>query len=137
MNLRAAVLLLSALTAGLLAGCGEDATTPASSAGSPVTNSASPADPARQDGITLTATPNPVPTSGGPGKTTIAWDAGSNPEAAVYVVTDGAPEALFAKGAKGSSEAPWIQAGHTYEFRLYGNADRQQVLARLSVTATK
>jgi hypothetical protein len=137
MNLRAAVLLLCALTAGLTAGCGDNSTTPAPTAGSPVTNGASSADPAPQPGVTLTATPNPVPTSAGPGKTTIAWDAGANPDAAVYVVTDGGAEALFAKGAKGSSEAPWIQADHTYEFRLYANAERQPMLSRLSVRATK
>ncbi|CAA9242807.1 MAG: hypothetical protein AVDCRST_MAG42-2113 [uncultured Chthoniobacterales bacterium] len=140
MNLRPAVLLLCACSIGLLTGCGENSTTPATSGGSPASKNASPADPAPQPGVTLTATPNPVPTSGGPGKTTIAWEAGAagaNPDAAVYVVTDGGAEALFAKEPKGSSEAPWIQADHTYEFRLYNNAERQQLLARLNVTATK
>ena len=137
MTLRAAFLLLCACSAAFLAGCGDNSTTPAPSAGSPATNSASPGDPAPQPGVTLTATPNPVPTSGGPGKTMIAWDAGANPEAAVYVVTDGGAEALFGKGSKGSSEAPWIQADHSYEFRLYSNTERQQMLSRLKVTATK
>ena len=140
MNLRPAVLLLCACSVGLLAGCGENSTTPAISGASPASKNASPADPAPQPGVTLTATPNPVPTSGAPGKTTIAWEAGpegANPDAAVYVVTDGGEEALFAKGSKGSSEAPWIQADHIYEFRLYNNAERQQLLARLNVTATK
>lgn len=32
---------------------------------------------------------------------------------------DGAPEALFASGSRGTQDAPWISTGSEYEFRLY------------------
>ena len=86
---------------------------------------------------TLTASPNPVPTDGGLGATTITWSTGGRPTAAVYVSTDGAAEALFAEGSEGSSEAPWIKAGPTYEFRMYSDTTRVELLAKLTLTASK
>jgi glycosyltransferase involved in cell wall biosynthesis len=43
-------------------------------------------------------------------------------------------EQLFTQGAKGSQEAPWINAGHTYEFRLYSGTERERLLASVEVT---
>jgi glycosyltransferase involved in cell wall biosynthesis len=43
-------------------------------------------------------------------------------------------EQLFTQGAKGSQEAPWINAGHTYEFRLYSGTQRESLLASVQVT---
>lgn len=91
--------------------------------------------PLQNTGATLTASPNPVTTSGTAGKTTITWNAGNHPEAAVYVTSEDAGESLFASGSQGSSEAPWIQPGKRYEFRLYSKGDKAQLLQQLTVTA--
>ena len=40
----------------------------------------------------------------------------------------------FASGSAGSAEAPWIGAGGVYEFRLYGGASQNQLLASVTVT---
>jgi len=85
----------------------------------------------------LCASPNPVPPGFGPGKTTITWSCHGTPDAAVYVSGGGIEEALFARGSHGSQEACWIQAGATYEFSLYRNADRNTPLARVSVTRAR
>lgn len=82
----------------------------------------------------LVATPNPVPANGGLGTTTLSWATGGRPTSALYVTTDGGPETLFAEGSEGSSEAPWIQTGHTYEFHLYTGTDRNTLLSKLTVT---
>lgn len=83
--------------------------------------------------IGITADPNPVPTRAGVGRTTIAWDTGTPSMAQVYVSVNGGPEILFAGGARGSQAAPWIQAGSTYEFRLYEGTNRAKLLASVNV----
>ena len=83
----------------------------------------------------LSALPNPVPVSGKIGTTTIRW---STPDAClgkVYVSIDGKKESLFAAGRKGVATANWIEAGRTYEFRLY-DSDRSRVLDKISVTTS-
>ena len=85
---------------------------------------------------TLTASPNPAPVTSGMGKTTVTWNSG-RADGAVYVVTNAEPENLFAQGATGSSEAPWIQPDAKYEFRLYSDKSRAELLRRLTVTAAK
>jgi glycosyltransferase involved in cell wall biosynthesis len=40
----------------------------------------------------------------------------------------------FASGSSGSAEAPWIGPSSTYEFRLYGGAAQDQLLASVTVT---
>jgi hypothetical protein len=82
----------------------------------------------------LSASPNPVPPGIGPGKTIISWCSHATPDAAIYVSRGGLEEALFARGAYGSQEACWIEAGATYDFSLYKNHDRDTPLARVSVT---
>jgi hypothetical protein len=78
----------------------------------------------------LSASPNPVPADEGPGLTTISW---KSVDGKVYVSTNGQEEVLFADAPRGSELADWIEAGSTYEFRLY-NADHKQLQARLTVT---
>ena len=85
----------------------------------------------------LSASPNPVPAGSTPGRTKIKWSTGLSPTAEVYVSTNGEPEVLFATGAEGSLEAPWIQTGMTYEFRLYAGNEHKNVLARVVVTRKK
>jgi glycosyltransferase involved in cell wall biosynthesis/ribosomal protein S15P/S13E len=41
---------------------------------------------------------------------------------------------LFASGSAGSTEAPWIAAGGTYEFRLYRGPAQNELLASVTVT---
>ncbi len=89
------------------------------------------------DGVTLTASPNPVPAGDGAGTTTVKWNGGAKGAAAIYVSIDGGEEKLFAEGVEGASEAPWIQQGMTYEFRLYASPERKELLARVSVTRAK
>lgn len=79
----------------------------------------------------LQANPNPVP-AGVQGKTTISWQTGTEDPGEVYLVEDKG-ERLFARGAAGSAEAPWISPGST-RFRLYRGTAHQEVLAELTVT---
>ena len=103
------------------AACGPSKTPEANS------SAASPAAAA----ATITASPNPVTIGEGPGPTTITWNTGdSTTTGQVYVSEDGAPETLFAEGPTGSAPAPWIQAGKTFEFRLYAGTEHNKVLAR-------
>lgn len=81
----------------------------------------------------LTASPNPVPAGDANGRTTISWDAKGESIGKVYVSVNKSEERLFALGRHGSSSANWIQAGSSYEFRLY-NSDRTKLLDRVIVT---
>ena len=109
------------------------------------TNNSTPADPnhderavclLKSDAVfELSALPNPVPVSQKMGTTTIRW---STPDACpgnVYVSIDGKKESLFAAGRKGVATANWIEAGRTYEFRLY-DSDRSRVLDKIRVTTS-
>jgi len=93
-------------------------------------SSSSPDIPLRSS---IDASPNPVPPGKGSGTTTISWQTGDGAVGEVYVVVPGGEEKLFARGEKGSSEAPWIREGST-EFRLYEGTNHSIVLARVVVT---
>src|SRR5262249_27348816 len=93
--------------------------------------------PAAKGPPSLTAAPNPVPPGTDKGKTTITWTTGDGSPGQVYVSEGGKPEILFATGSKGSKEAPWIQGGRTYDFRLYAGTEHTQVLASVTVTRNK
>jgi hypothetical protein len=86
---------------------------------------------------TITASPNPVTTGEGPGTTAITWNTGDGATGQVYVSEDGGPERLFADGSTGSAPAAWIQAGKTFEFRLYAGTEHAKVLAKTQVTGRK
>jgi len=101
----------------------------------PEANMASPSPAA--SAATITASPNPVPTGGGPGNTTITWNTAGGTDGQVYVSVDGGPESIFTAGPSGSTPAPWIQAGKTYEFRLYAGTEHATVLAKTQVTSQK
>ena len=109
------------------AGCGPSKSPEANaSAASPAASAA-----------TITASPNPVTIGEGPGTTTITWNTGDGGAAQVYISEDGGPERLFAEGSKGSGPAAWIQAGKTFEFRLYAGFEHTKVLAKTQVTGRK
>ncbi len=82
----------------------------------------------------LTAQPNPVPAGTHLGTTRITWRTVDGEEARITVSVDGGAEALFASGVSGSQEAPWIQTGLTYEFRLSSKARPDVPLASAVVT---
>jgi len=79
---------------------------------------------------TLEASPNPVPAGKGKGKTTISWD---SVDGKIYVSANGNDEVLFAASPGGSQDANWIEAGSSYEFRLY-TSDHTKLLAKVVVT---
>jgi len=82
----------------------------------------------------IDASPNPVPPGEGSGKTTIRWNNGWEEGTEVYVSVDGEAERLFARGGSGSADAPWIQSGPIYEFRLYENRSHVRPLSSVQVT---
>jgi hypothetical protein len=86
---------------------------------------------------TITASPNPVSVGEGPGTTTVTWNTGDGSAGQVFVSEGGAPDRMFASGPTGSASAPWIQAGTTFEFRLYAGTEHAKVLAKTQVTARK
>jgi len=92
------------------------------------------AAPASGWAATLTATPNPVFAPSGIGTTTLIWDATDAGFGQIFVSVDSGPEVLVAAGATGSQPAPWIQAGHTYDFRLYAGAAHSTVIGVARVT---
>jgi hypothetical protein len=108
-----------------LAGCGR------STSDSNASSSPSPGADATVAGAMLRAEPNPVPAGDKAGATTITWQTADDTIGDVYVADSGG-ERLFASGAKGSQEAPWIRPGST-TFRLCRHADHA-LLAQLTVT---
>jgi hypothetical protein len=56
----------------------------------------------------------------------------------VWVSMDGAPESLFASNyTSGCASAPWIQIGHSYQFRLYAGSAHSTLLASVTVTGVE
>ena len=88
----------------------------------------------QNDAASITASPNPVPSTAGSGTTRIAWETRDNQITQVYVSVDGTSEKLFASGRSGSQDAPWIAAGSNYEFRLYAGTEHSQLLGTVIVT---
>ncbi len=86
---------------------------------------------------TITASPNPVLVGQGTGTTTVTWNSGDGSAGQVYISKAGEPEAIFASGPPGSAAAPWIEAGKTYEFRLYAGTEHVKMLAKTQVTGQK
>ena len=85
--------------------------------------------------VTLVAEPNPVPAGPGRGSTTLSWNILDGPEGEIYVSIDDAAEELFAGlASKGKQKADWIDAGSTYEFRLYEGKAHKKVLSSVTVT---
>lgn len=89
----------------------------------------------------IKADPNPVAAGLEPlGKTKITWDTGTDMgDVTIYVATDKDPEAPFSGGEKaGSTEAPWIQVGDHYDFRLYvGKGANRKLIDHVTVTRNK
>ncbi len=90
-----------------------------------------------QDIPVIAANPNPAAATIGCGRTTIVWHTGTTSPGEVYVriSESGQNEQLFASGVGGSKEAPWIQRGITYEFRLYEGSEHSNLLSSVQVIA--
>ena len=83
---------------------------------------------------TISADPNPVPAGDGKGKTKINWSVNDG-TARVYLSIDGGKEELFS--GRTGEEAPWIEEGHDYEFRLYAGEEHKTELGSVKVTRSK
>ena len=80
----------------------------------------------------ITAKPERVTVSEGSGSTEIEWDTGDGSMGFVFVTEDVGKPALFANGSRGREVAPWI-GKHSYVFELYGDDQRQTLLAKVTV----
>ncbi|HEY7002239.1 MAG TPA: hypothetical protein VH330_10905 [Candidatus Udaeobacter sp.] len=81
----------------------------------------------------ITAAPARVKTAGRVGGTDIAWNTGDGSTGFIFVMANGRPPVLVAKSAQGSRAVSWIGTG-TYVFELYGDAERNTLLATVTVT---
>jgi hypothetical protein len=71
------------------------------------------------------------------GTARITWESGAD-WAQVFISQDGQPDTtMFTEGSHGATDAPWIQTGHTYEFRLFAGKDHKQLLDKVLVTRGK
>jgi hypothetical protein len=82
----------------------------------------------------LTADPKRFEAGRDPAVATITWNTGTEANGRVYVSINDEPEILFAEGPSGSAQAPWIDTGGSYEFRLCPGDSRLQPLATVTVT---
>jgi hypothetical protein len=80
----------------------------------------------------ITATPTRVKIAGRAASTDIAWNTGDGSTGFIFVTANGRP-ILVAKGDQGSRVVSWIGTG-TYVFELYGDAERNTLLATVTVT---
>ena len=83
----------------------------------------------------ITAKPERVTLSDGNGSTEIEWDTGNGSMGFVFVTEDGGKPVLFANGSRGNQVAPWI-GKHSYVFELYGDDQRQTLLAKVTVSGS-
>ena len=84
---------------------------------------------------TITATPERVIVRDGSGSTEIKWDTGDASVAFVFVTEEGGKPVPFASGSRGNQMAPWIKE-HSYLFELYGDDQRQTLLAKVTVSGS-
>ena len=83
----------------------------------------------------ITAKPERVTLSDGNGSTEIDWDTGNGSLGFVFVTEDGGKPVLFANGSRGNQVVPWI-GKHSYVFELYGDDQRQTLLAKVTVSGS-
>ena len=81
----------------------------------------------------ITATPETVEVSDDPASTDIAWNTGNGSNGFVFVRANGRPPVFVVAGKEGRRVIPWIQRG-SYVFELYGEAERNTLLATVTVT---
>src|SRR4051794_12788743 len=81
---------------------------------------------------TITAKPERVTLINGHGSTQIEWDTATASMGFVFLTEDGGKPLPFASGSRGTQIAPWI-GDHRYVFELYGDHQRQALLAKVTV----
>lgn len=81
----------------------------------------------------IKAKPEHVPLTNGSGSTAIDWDTGNGSMGFVFVTEEGGKPGPFASGPRGNQVAPWI-GKHSYVFELYGDDQRQALLAKVTVS---
>ena len=84
---------------------------------------------------TITAKPERVIVSDGSGSTEIKWDTGNASVGFVFVTEERGKPVPFASGSRGNQMAPWIKE-HSYLFELYGDDQRQTLLAKVIVSGS-
>ena len=82
---------------------------------------------------TIAATPERVEVTEASGSTEIGWNTGNGSTGFVFVTANGRPPVLVATGRQGSRVISWIRTGR-YVFELYGDAERQTLLAKATVS---
>ena len=80
----------------------------------------------------ITAKPERVTLTNGSGSTEIDWDTGNGSTGFVFVTEEDGKPGPFASGPRGTQVAPWI-GKHSYVFELYGDNQRQTLLAKVTV----
>jgi hypothetical protein len=133
--MKATISIAAAVICLLFAAC-DSSKHPNAAAGTTKPDATAAGSRIRQTAPTISATPNPVPTGSEIGTTTISWTTGDGSNGQVYVSTDGQPEQIFATAPQGSADAAWIQAGKSYEFRLYGQG-HAKLLGKVVVTGAE
>lgn len=83
----------------------------------------------------ITANPQRVMLDDGTGKTEITWDTGNGAVGFVFVTEENRKPVAFASGSRGKQAAPWIKE-HSYLFELYGDDQRQTLLAKVAVSGS-
>src|SRR5262245_20001047 len=83
----------------------------------------------------ITAKPERVMLSDGHGSTEIEWDTENGSMGFVFVTEEGGKPVLFANSLRGNQVAPWIEK-HSYVFELYGDNQRQTLLAKVTVSGS-
>ena len=86
-------------------------------------------------GPTITAKPERVTLTNGSGSTEIEWDTGNGSMGFVFVTEEDGKSGPFASGSRGAQVAPWI-GEHSYIFELYGDDQRQALLAKVTVSGS-
>ena len=133
--MKATISIAAAVTCLLFAAC-DSSKHPKAAGGTTKPEATAAVSRIRQTATTISATPNPVPAGGGIGTTAISWTTGDGSDGQVYVSADGQPEQIFATAPQGSANAAWVQAGKSYEFRLYG-AGHAKLLGKVVVTGAE
>jgi hypothetical protein len=83
----------------------------------------------------IKAKPERITLNDGSGSTEIEWDTGNGSMGFIFVTEDGGKPVLFANSSRGKEVAPWI-GKHTYVFELYGDDQRQTLLAKVTVSGS-
>ncbi|HEU0275051.1 MAG TPA: hypothetical protein VFQ83_11040 [Candidatus Udaeobacter sp.] len=81
----------------------------------------------------IIATPERVKIRDRVGSTEISWNTGDGSTGFIFAAANGRPPVLVAQGEKGSRVVSWIGVG-TYVFNLYQDAERNTLLATVTVT---